>query len=546
MPFGINVTKIAILNPYLLGGHFETAEIESARRFAIAAQQFNIDVKVLANSWEIEDFNPDFVITITYQIPKLTPYPTYGLLTMPPSWVKNEPRFVRNILSYDGFLTTSQSTIIWLKMLCEKYNKQMHYAHAAFSIKKIEYSKTEFTKAKAVYIGTNWDKNRHHNLFSYLDNGAFVKCFGPVKSWQNYSPSLYGGEIPFDGISTINTYHSHGIGLCINHPDFDREGIPSSRTFEIPAASAISICTLNDYTESIFNDTVLYVDQNTSIELYAEQIIEAVKWIRSHPKEASEMAYAANEIFNNQISLEVFIPNILILHQQVLDFNGTKNISFNNQQTQAQDKVIYFVTIHNNDYAMEKTIQSLFTQSYSNMEICLICNEMQIDSLPNMNNITISYINLLDSDLNELVHQKINTSGAKWIGFVECDDILFGNHVELLLTQYHNLAPEIQRPIQIIAGGSVSLSEKPILFDDIQDEKMIPFDNKMKITYLPFDHGPTYHSAPIRACLFKASSVHDILLNKFEAIIPKKMDIPLKEHKLKWLDVAHITSSNTI
>ena len=96
------VNKIAILNPYLQGGHVQIAETESATRYIDAARNLGIVAEMFSNSDDIDLFKPDIVVAITYQEGKLTKYPTYVSLNAQPSLIKNEERFLRNILLFDG------------------------------------------------------------------------------------------------------------------------------------------------------------------------------------------------------------------------------------------------------------------------------------------------------------------------------------------------------------------------------------------------------------------------------------------------------------
>lgn len=118
------VSKIAIINPYLQGGHTQTAEMESIARFVRAAKQRSIDVAVLTTTQEIEAYNPDFVLGITYQEGKLSNYPSYLTLVIPHSLVQNVPRFIRNILTYDAYVTASPFINKWLNKTCLAHNKK--------------------------------------------------------------------------------------------------------------------------------------------------------------------------------------------------------------------------------------------------------------------------------------------------------------------------------------------------------------------------------------------------------------------------------------
>jgi hypothetical protein len=83
------------------------------------------------------------------------------------------------------------------------------------------------------------------------------------------------------------------------------------RIFEIIASSALPICDEHAFVRRVFGDTVLYIDITAPPKVVAEQIIEHVVWIQSHPVQAVEMVRAAHEIFSNDYCLEALITRLL-------------------------------------------------------------------------------------------------------------------------------------------------------------------------------------------------------------------------------------------
>src|SRR3989344_7933721 len=73
----------------------------------VAFERVGIQVSSFTNSDDIIHFKPDCVIITSPQHAKLTPYPTYGLINLPREDYLELPRFLRNILTYDGYLTHS-------------------------------------------------------------------------------------------------------------------------------------------------------------------------------------------------------------------------------------------------------------------------------------------------------------------------------------------------------------------------------------------------------------------------------------------------------
>lgn len=489
----IPVSKIAILNSYLQGGHIEIAESESTKRFIDAGKNLGIDIRVFAKSEIIRDFDPDFVVAITYQEGKLTKYPTYVSLNIAPSLIKDVPRFVRNILSCDGFLTISPSVEKWLLDTCTTNNKLPEIAHAAFSVPRTEFKTCDFQNATAVYVGTNWDGLRHKELFWQLSSGEYLKCYGPEKSWAQYPASLYGGAIPFDGVSLFNVYNSSGIGLCIGYPAFDQEGIASSRVFEITASGALAVCSENSLIKSIYGDTVLYLEKDARTE--AHQIIEAVRWARGNPQTAQAMAKKAHDIFNKNLAMEVYINNIIDMHKKVIIDKGyikksAKKLSKNILSTNAQlteSTVTYLVVVPHIDYKILPIINDILQQSYENINIVML-SQCPSETLKKflksfgMQNENIHYFHYESFHNNPELMKYLQENKSDWLGILTLNDRIFSNHTASLLDNYFQQACRIDK-ISGLFSGSLEHTDTHYLPEVMPMEHYIFTQNKVRISY---------------------------------------------------------------
>lgn len=482
-PFSVPaVTKIAIVNPYLLRGLVESSEVEACMRFISAAKNLGIEAKVFSKTDDVYDFQPDFVIPISHQEPKLTPYPTYGLLINPLKWTMGSQRFMRNIFTYDAFFVVTPNVNTWLKDLCRRSNKILYVANAAFSVPQTILKSLEFKNATAAYMGVNWDGTRHFDLFKHLATTDLVKCYGPKESWMKYPANLYGGMIPFDGTTALHTYAKHGIGLGINHPDMDNEGIPTCRTFEIAAASAISIFAKNSYIEKQYGDSAFYVDKNTSTQNLAAEIINIINWVRSHPRQAQEMAKSAHDIFNNQLSLEFFISNMVNMHNDVLASKGflkSKPVS-----AEKRPKVTYFVYVENID-AIENLVRSIKNQTYNNINLILLAdlnNKNAETALKGFESNNISVMHYNGINCNATLMNMLLNNDTEWFGILNNYDVLFPNHVSILMKRYANSQHNKNKEASVaIFSSHLEHSSVPNLPDKIQDNHLMYLANSIRV-----------------------------------------------------------------
>jgi hypothetical protein len=165
---------------------------------------------------------------------------------------------------------------------------------------------------KLFYAGINWEivcgrKTRHQDLLKLLDQTGEMRIHGPhlfagMEVWKGYRS--YAGPIPFDGVSMIHAIHEAGIALVLSSPAHMAAGLMSNRLFESTAAGAVVICDGNSFARRHFGDTVLYVDTDCTVEETFRQVWAHLRWIKTHVSEATELARAAQAIFNTRFRLD--------------------------------------------------------------------------------------------------------------------------------------------------------------------------------------------------------------------------------------------------
>lgn len=310
--------RFAVLHPYR-----DKAENETAVRIVQAAANLGLEAVECLDSDAVMEIQPDFVLSLSHQDAKLTPFPTYGVLTAPKRYYQT-PRFLRNILSYDAYFTVSDSVRMWLEDLT--FGARKHAAPVGFYANTAP--QTPFVawrppaSLQLAYFGTNWDGARHGALFQLLAERTYVRFFGPAMSWQNVPQAAYGGSPPFDGVSSLESYRKAGAGLCLDLPDFIVDGLPTNRIFEITAAGVPAVCSDNLFVRRWFGDDVLYIDPEAPPDVQVRQIDAHMAWIAADPAAAGRMAQAAHERFSRDLALERLLPNVLTAHERVLTAKG--------------------------------------------------------------------------------------------------------------------------------------------------------------------------------------------------------------------------------
>ncbi|HLN23642.1 MAG TPA: hypothetical protein VK558_06635, partial [Patescibacteria group bacterium] len=292
------------------------AEQESAERVVIAARRMGMTAKIVQTHEDIAAFDPEFVLCLTHHEIRPPNYPTYGIVMAPLSWVRDDAQAIRHILSYDGYLTLSDSIRAWLEDLAAAIHRPALVEPFFPSVYATEWAPPGTPPAMLAYVGTNWDGWRSFELFQTLSRRGDTRFFGPADRWSHIPAASYGGAIPFDGRSVLETYAAAGIGLGLDRPDFTPDDLPSNRIFEISAAGAVGMMADIPFIRRHFGDAVLSLDHAAPAAAIAWQIDRYLAWIKANPEAAREKAREAHAIFNRHFSLERLLPNLLTLHDR--------------------------------------------------------------------------------------------------------------------------------------------------------------------------------------------------------------------------------------
>jgi hypothetical protein len=457
----MQIKRIAIQHPYS-----GVAENQSAARIIAAAAIMGIEARELRDSADIIDFDPDFVLSISHMDPKLTPYPTYGVMTGPSAWYEL-PRLVRNILTYDAYLTVTPGMKEWLSDLtfgARKTDTPIGFYFNTVLPYDGGVPECDYKNASLMYVGTNWDGGRHNDLFSHLAESKFFLLYGPKASWEDY-PDRYEGSLPFDSQSLLEAYRQAGVGLCIEHAAFIEEGMPSNRIFETLAAGALAICARTDFNKKWFGDSVLYVDMDRPSRVVAKQVTDHMAWIRNNPQEAREKAHTSHKKYCETFALDKMLRGICDMHEQVAVAKGY--VPFALPDPAPKVGVIIRAGSRGKEF-LNRSIGSAAGQTYQNLKVYIVLWKQPAD---------LGQVMAMFPDLNyEIVEEPNgNRSTCEWrgltvakedgcdlIGILDDDDEYHPNMAASLVRGYsYHRKLAFDAPITMVAGGSLIAHPKP-------------------------------------------------------------------------------------
>ena len=307
--------RVAYHNPWV-----ESSENQAFASMAAAGARVGVDLVACADAAQIEACRPDFVISMATAVPKVADFPTYLAVHEPKSYLFEQPQRLRNILSYDGYLTIVDRL--------QRFVRDFSYGVGRpedpgffFNTPQVSPLACDWRQAnraqtlRVVYFGTNWNR-RMPLLFRALDPMGIARIHGPEASWRGEALSSYQGPVAFDGMGPQRIYAECGLGLALMDERWQQEDIVSNRIFEISSVGAVSICPDMPWTRKWFGDCVLYFDQAQPMRGMAEQIRERHAFCRDNPERAREMGEEARRIFESRFSAEHMLRNACDYHRR--------------------------------------------------------------------------------------------------------------------------------------------------------------------------------------------------------------------------------------
>jgi hypothetical protein len=421
--------KVAIQNPF--AGQF-VAETELSRRLYLAASHIGWQAAEVHTASEIRSVDPDFVIALHNNSPKLTEHPTYGCMWNPPSFFEGTEPFVQHVLTYDGYLVSSAVLERWLHQLLYATPKRYFTVPFYTSCPHTSFQPPKLEQPRLMYLGSNWDGTRFQALFAGLDRQEFMEVYGNPEGWTHLQ-SAYKGALPFDGASVLKALNQAGVGLCLHRSEHRDAALPSMRIFEVVASGAVAICSDHPFIRSAFGDTVLYFDPDLSIPEQLQQIADQMQWIRAHSQTAIEMAAAAHEIFAAHYTLETLLEGILPHHQSLVVDKGfvSKAIELVSRPT------VEVILRVNQPEALPPMLAHLNQQTYPHLSGTIVKPKTLdlTDVLLAENSLPLKILDAPPDALSSTVlWQGLNAIEAEYFALLDATSVIYPNHVQTLVS----------------------------------------------------------------------------------------------------------------
>jgi hypothetical protein len=445
-----------------------------------------ITSKLFDESNDIDEFNPDCVITLTPQHPKLTRFPTYGLMNRPVNEYLELPRFLRNILTYDGYLTISPHIKQMLEDLTFGARKlDSSIAHFDFTPYFDKSTNAVFENTKLTYFEPEINKTKYKNVLTTLQTS--------LADFQIFS-NKWGLTSTIQLLKNVDELLVHlnnnKIGLCLD-PCHDESKIIPQRLLEILASNSLAIAPYSKHLHSLFGDNILFFSPSLTQKQLCSAIRKYVTWANNNPKEAILKTNQAHEIFIRHFSSNLLINNLQELHANTLVKKGY--LPNKDEKKQNLPSVSYIIrTGGDNRQYLERALTGLVNQNYPKLNVIFVIHK------------PISYINEIISSYPSLhiqVIQSYKSSRSKAIcdgmaavktdlfGLHDDDDELHPNHVRTLVKslKYHKNR-DWRGTIGLVYSGSIKVDNRNLFEEEPEfiDTKLLYQGRKRAIEHFRF------------------------------------------------------------
>ena len=305
--------KIAYHNP-----HHDASGSRAFKHLRDAGRSLGLGLFDCADERDIDACNPDFVLSVSTEVAKIVDRPSYLALLQPKAQTLEDPGRLKNILSYDGYLTVSDS----LARFVGDFSHGLGSIEAAGFFRptprrsdlRFDWGRRDFaTNLKVVYCGTN-QAGDMPILFRALSPTGILRSHGPAGDWAGFPETCYRGAIPSDMHGPQRCYAAGGIGLALPSQTAQREDLVNHRIFDIVSVGALAICPDLPWIRRWFGDSVLYFEADRPQRQIAHGIQDHYARVLADPDRARDMANAARDIFERHFAAERMLANLVAYH----------------------------------------------------------------------------------------------------------------------------------------------------------------------------------------------------------------------------------------
>lgn len=418
--------------------------------FYTVAIKNKIEIKLFEKSEEIDAFAPDCVLAFSPMDAKLTRYPTYGLLNRDIQHYFELPRFTRNLLTYDGYLTISAHNKELLSDLLfgsRKLNSEI----AFFDFTPLSYKSTyvQNENAQQLLVINNTPEQLNGSKLLKKIQTPLLEAILP------HTPNNPQATTPntLAYFTTAAQDYKAALFLSINDTDM----IPN-KLLSLIAQGFPVICIHSPILEHYFGNNLYYIDPKLNTDEAADQVNMHLTTITQNKNKVLLKTHRAKEIFDATFSMEKLFDNLKSLHQQTILNKGYQLESLKQLKTEPSVSYIIRTGGKHRDY-LERALDSLLKQSYQKIQVIFVIHAA-FDYLPDLlktyKKLNPKVVECFKSIRSDAICAGIAAVTTDYFGLLDDDDELHANHVFSLIKtlQYHDRR-DLRGAIKMAYSGSI-------------------------------------------------------------------------------------------
>lgn len=478
-----SLNKISILASEFSEYTYEITEFQDA------LLKFDIASSVATQLDDITDYQPDCVITTSLDDPKLTPYPTFGLINIEKSQYLELPRYVRNSLTYDGVLVQSkilQQVFKDIKFGGRKLSGQVFALD--FHPLARPYKTPVLSNQKIVIFEPNFDQSEYKNCITQLLN-AFNHIYLLTNECSDKKVKQ-DKRLIYKNYQDIDRHLSDATVSIVLNPGHD--GVVKSCLLKSISHSLVVITRADRDIETIFGDSLYYIPNEANTNSVINFVNLFLKQIQKNTEEAAERVRKAHEIFINDYAIDKKLSSFKNGFRTFLIENGYLP-SDDPEKENALPSVTYIMrTGGKHRPFLERALDGLVAQKYPKMHVIFVTHV----KVPFINEIIAAYptikfkvLESIKSRRSEAIRDGMAAVETDLFGLFDDDDELFPNHVRTLVRalQYHQNR-DWRGQISMVYSGSIHADDTYPVPEhyEFRDYKVKSRDEKRAIEHYRF------------------------------------------------------------
>ena len=436
-----------------IGIHYASSDYKSykyARMLDFAFKRLGFATVLSLAADDFVQENADLIISTSMSNAKTTNILTYGIIAKKASdWLKDE-LYVRNALTWDSYIVSSEEQTKIIKDLvfgarktgCKYFDMATITSSSALprgigGLGERVFAVTDSdTDPKIIELYKHISKKIKLEILK-LDTDSFTDFDGssvPLKNFRTWDWDHNKQE-------PVKLFNTRGIGIFLDVSDSVDQNI--NLDF-ITCVAEGNLCFVNyeDQIYEVFGNTLVYIPKNPSPNFDLVKFLDLeIKYYQQNVQISQEKILKAQKIVHTNYSVQSRIKKFLPHHEEVKIAKGYVNSNWN-------EKSVSFIirTGGNRGSDLVRAIDSLKKQSHKNIQVILVLfDELNIlDEIKALcaGALRLKIVNDMGGLRGDAIAVGISHVDTDYFGLLDDDDLVNPNHVDSLLTALnkHNKA----------------------------------------------------------------------------------------------------------